>query len=211
MARDWNDWHRAYDDPSSELSQRRLGVVRSIVEHLDAAPAGPIRVLSLCAGDAQDLVRAATDHPRADDLVGAVVELDGSLSALARRGLAEVAPGVEVRQRDAGVLASFADVVAVDLLLLCGVFGNVADADVERTVRAVPSLCHTGATVIWTRHRRAPDLTPAIRSWFDDVGCTAVRWESPGAGKFAIGTERVGAGSHVAPPPVLFRFLDDAW
>ncbi len=49
---------------------------------------------------------------------------------------------------------------------MCGIFGNVSPGDIERTVRAAPSLCQPGATVIWTRHRRPPDLTPQVRAWF---------------------------------------------
>jgi hypothetical protein len=37
-------------------------------------------------------------------------------------------------------------------------------------VAALPSLCAPGALVLWTRHRRPPDLTPAIRSWFGEAG-----------------------------------------
>jgi hypothetical protein len=56
--------------------------------------------------------------------------------------------------------------VPVDLLLACGVFGNIPDAEVERTVRALAGYVVPGATAIWTRHRGEPDLTPAIRGWF---------------------------------------------
>jgi hypothetical protein len=35
-------------------------------------------------------------------------------------------------------------------------------------VQAVPTLCRADATVIWTRHRRPPDLTPQVRAWSTD-------------------------------------------
>ena len=54
---------------------------------------------------------------------------------------------------DAGTTAAFAGAVPVDVLLLGGIFGNVKDDDVERTVRAVPSLLADNGTVLWTRHR----------------------------------------------------------
>jgi hypothetical protein len=69
-------------------------------------------------------------------------------------------------QGDAGTTAAFAEVVPVDVLLLCGIFGNVEDDDVERTVRAVPSLLAHGGTVLWTRHRGAPDASGAVRHSF---------------------------------------------
>ena len=46
-------------------------------------------------------------------------------------------------------MADFADVLPADVLL-CGIFGNVSDRDIRRTVRAAPALCRAGATVIWT-------------------------------------------------------------
>jgi hypothetical protein len=65
-----------------------------------------------------------------------------------------------------------------DLLLLCGIFGSVSDADIERTAAAAPALCAPGATVIWTRHRRPPDLTPRIRGWFTDAAFDEVAFEA---------------------------------
>src|SRR6266700_4054145 len=82
-------------------------------------------------------------------------------------------PGVEVRQEDAGLVAGFADVLPADVLLLCGIFGNVSDHDIRRTVQTAPALCRVGATVIWTRHRRPPDLTPQIRAWYASAGLGA--------------------------------------
>jgi hypothetical protein len=60
--------------------------------------------------------------------------------------------------------------VPADLVLVCGVFGNISDDDVKTTVLALPTLCAHGGTVIWTRHRREPDLTGAIRTWFKEAG-----------------------------------------
>lgn len=212
MTRDWLAWHRAYDDPTSSLSLRRRCVVTSIREHLDHAPSGEIKVLSLCAGDAQDLVLAAQGHARAEDLVGAVVELDPTLAATAADSLRVVAPRVDVVVADAGVVGSYARRAPVDVLLLCGIFGNVTDDDIHRTVAAVPTLCRPAATVVWTRHRRAPDLTPSIRGWFDAAGCEMVRFDSPGDAKFAVGTERfVGSTSALDPTATLFEFRTDLW
>ena len=67
--------------------------------------------------------------------------------------------GVEVAHGDAGLTDAYAGMVPADLLLLCGVFGNVADEDVENTAANASRLCAPQPS-IWTRHRRAPDLTP---------------------------------------------------
>ena len=53
--RDYLTWHELYDDPGSSLP-RRLALVREVLRaELDARP-GPVRVVSLCAGDGRDIL-----------------------------------------------------------------------------------------------------------------------------------------------------------
>jgi hypothetical protein len=58
---------------------------------------------------------------------------------------------------DASLVDQYQDLAPADLLLVCGVFGNISDADIERTIDACGQLCKTGDTVIWTRHRAEPE------------------------------------------------------
>ena len=69
---------------------------------------------------------------------------------------------------DAGRTDAYVDAVPAQIVLACGLFGNISEEDIQRTVLSLPMLCARGATVIWTRHRRPPDLTPVIRAWFSD-------------------------------------------
>jgi hypothetical protein len=211
VTRDWVQWHRAYDDPSSPLSQRRSAVGRLIRSALDAAAPGPITVVSLCAGDGRDLALGAADHPRVADLSGTLVELDPRLAADATVAMAGLRATIRVEVADAGDPDRFRHALPADLLLLCGIFGNISDDDIRRTIAAVPAMCRTGATVIWTRHRREPDLTPSIRAWFDAAGCESTGFVSPASGSFAIGCERVTVSSTAPMPTRLFGFLDDLW
>jgi hypothetical protein len=163
----WTHWHDAYDDPDSPLSQRLLAVQQQIRLALDRVAPGPIRLLSLCAGQGRDVLPVLAAHPRGLGVTGRLVELDPDLCAVAR----SVAPAsVEVVQGDAGTTSACLGAVPADVLLLCGIFGNIPDDDVARTVAAVPSLLAAGGTVVWTRGTRAPDLTPRVRSWFAEVG-----------------------------------------
>ena len=195
MTRDWGEWYGKYDDPTTGHPQRLAVVVEQIGAALDRAAPGPVQVLSLCAGDGRDLSTAASGHPRAADLTGCLVELDPELAAAARANVEPLGSHLEVRTADAGDPAVWADVLAVDLLLLCGIFGNVPDEDVERTARATAAICGRGATVIWTRHRRPPDLTPSIREWFAAAGCTSLGFWSGGPGGFGVGAERFDAAT----------------
>jgi hypothetical protein len=120
--RDWVEWHRDYDDPGSLLSRRGELVQRHLRAELDRAPAGGIRLISLCAGQGRDV---------------------------------------------------------------------------------------TGALVLWTRHRRPPDLTPAVRSWFGEAGFREEAFDTSRDGFMSAGAHRL-AGEPAAQVPGrrLFTFVE---
>ena len=210
MTRDWRSWHRAYDDPGSALSRRLVDVVDAVRSALDCAPSGPVRLISLCCGDARDVTRALANHPRRDEVTGCLVELDPELADAASANLRSIDSPLVVRCGDASDPDMFIDMAPADVLLLVGVFGNITDPDVQCLISAVPSICRQGATVIWTRHRRDPDLTPSIAGWFTDAGCERSTFTSPGPGSYAVGSERCQHNSSLAPlPERLFTFRDD--
>ncbi|HEX4257383.1 MAG TPA: SAM-dependent methyltransferase [Streptosporangiaceae bacterium] len=211
--RDWVAWHEGYDDPASTISARLKLVKKHLAAAIDRAPAGPARLLSLCAGQGHDVLGVLPGHRRRDDVTAVLVETDPVNAARARSGAAAAGLArVEVREADAGRPASWCrpadDVVPADVLLLCGIFGNVSAADIERTVTAAPALCGPGATVIWTRHRREPDLTPRIRAWFTAAGFEEVAFGTPeSAPRTAVGAGILrGGGGAVLPAGPLFRF-----
>lgn len=196
---DWRSWHRAYDDPGSSLSRRLVAVQACVRDALDAAPPGPIRVLSLCAGQGRDLLGVLPGHPRRDDVRAVLVELDPALAPPS-------SPGVSVRVADAGLVAGYADAVPAEVLLLCGIFGNVSPDDIRRTVRAAAGLVAERGVVIWTRHREPPDLFPEVGSWFAEAGFEPV-FRSAADDPFGLGVDRlVGPRVPVAPDARLFTF-----
>jgi hypothetical protein len=184
---DWVAWHGRYAHCDS-LQSRRLPVVRAHIREFLESRADTPRVISICAGDGRDLLGVLEEMPEPDCVRARLVELSPKLAddALARAREAQL-EGVEVLTADAGVTDAYADAVPADLVLACGVFGNVSDRDVERTVRTLPQLCAEGGTVVWTRHRRDPDLTPRIRAWFADAGFREQAFDSPGPDSFSVG------------------------
>ena len=157
-----------------------------------------MRLVSLCAGQGLDVLGVLPGHPRGPQVSAVLVEFDPQNAALARQGAEQAGlPQVEVRQADAARVANYADALPADVLLLCGIFGNVSDADIQRTAQAAPALCAPGATVIWTRHRRPPDLTPQIRAWFQASGFEEVAFDTPGTEALT----GVGVGRLTVPPP----------
>jgi Putative methyltransferase len=209
--RDWVAWHRDYDDPGSPLSKRLARVSWHLSRALDRAPAGQIRLVSLCAGQGRDVLGVLPDHPRRADVTAVLVEANPENADQARREAASAGlTGIQIRQADASLVATVADVLPADVLLLAGIFGNVSDADIERTVGAAGAICADGASVIWTRHRRPPDVTGRIRSWFAEGGFEEVAFEAV-EGEFltSVGVHRLarrpGRGTELPHGP-LFTF-----
>ena len=95
-----------------------------------------------------------------------------------------------------------------DLVLLVGIFGNLSDGDVEQLIRATPQFCNRGATIIWTRHTRSPDLTPRIRGWFREAGFSQRAFTAPADAVFSVGCgEYHGEPTPLVPGQRLFTFL----
>jgi hypothetical protein len=159
---DWARWHDRYDE-DSPLARRLVVVQARIRELLDRAPAGPIRVVSICAGQGRDLLPVLATHPRGGDVHARLVELDPrNVAAI------PVVPNVEIVRGDAASLSAYDGAVPAQIVIACGVFGNIVVDDVRRTIEHLPMLCARGGSVIWTRSPRAPDVCPAIRGWFAD-------------------------------------------
>jgi hypothetical protein len=210
--RDWVDWHRDYDDPASLLSRRGEVVRTHLRAELDRVPAGDIRLVSICAGQGRDVIGALTGHPRRGDVRARLVELDGRNVALAREAAqAAGLDGVEVLEADAGITDAYAGAVPAEIVVACGIFGNITDADIEATVAALPGLCAPRALVLWTRHRAAPDLTPDIRSWFGDAGFREEAFDVSPDGFMAVGAHRLtGDTGALVSGRRLFTFVAEA-
>jgi hypothetical protein len=205
--KDWVAWHGAYDDPASALAAR----LERVREHLRLAisqpPPGPVRLVSLCAGQGHDVIGVLPDHPRRHDVTAVLVESDPRNAGHARRSAAAAGLSrLEVRETDAGQPELYADALPADVLLLCGIFGNVSDEDIRRTVLAAPAMCSAGGTVIWTRHRRAPDLTPRIRAWFGAGGFEEIAFDAIES-SIGVGVSRLSRAPGAAlPAGPLFTF-----
>lgn len=189
------------------MAQRLVIVQRRLAERLSAAPSGAIRLISMCAGQGRDVFGVLPSHPRRSEVTALLVELDHRNVEVARANAARTgASQVEVLEGDAAVSDTYAPFVPADIVLACGIFGNVSDQDLERTVRKLSMLCRTGASVIWTRHRNQPDLTPLIRSWFLESGFEELSFDAiDNESKSGIGTVSLIA----APVPFEpgFRFF----
>lgn len=209
---DWYAWHDRYNDPRSGLARRLVLVQQRIRAALDEAPPGPLRAISICAGQGTDLIGVLAGHPRRDDVTARLVELDPRNTEVARRLATNAGlSGVEVVTGDAALTSQYADLVPADLVLVCGLFGNLSNADIEATIDYCTQLCATGGTVVWTRGRWEPDLSPQVCAWFEERAFERV-WLNDVSRNPNFG-HRVGAHRFTGTPvpldenAVMFTFI----
>jgi hypothetical protein len=206
---DWHTWHEGYARRGS-TQDRRLRVVRQRVrEALDSCPPGPVRALSVCAGQGLDLIGALADHPRRDDVTARLVELDARNAEAAAAGArAAGLRGVEVVVGDASLSGHYDDLAPAQLVLICGLFGNITDEDIARTLDRATHLCAPGGTLVWTRGRYEPDFVPTICRWLEERGFEEIALTDP-ALRFGVGAHRF----HGKPRPLegpdlpMFTFI----
>ncbi len=206
--RDYEQWHRRYDDPGSDLSWRLRTVQGFLREALDRHP-GPIRILSSCSGDGRDLLEVLAARPDAERVRAVLVELHPAIADRARESAAGLAARVEVRVADAGLTDAYLGAVPAEVVLLVGIFGNISDADLAATIASAPALCRPGATLLWTRGRASGDRNDLVRSRFAAAGFTELAYATLDADSWpAVGVVRYDGPPMPLPAGArLFTFV----
>jgi hypothetical protein len=207
--RDYAAWHDEYDRAGSPLHLRLLVVQDLIAAALDELPPGPIRMISMCAGQGRDLIGVARRHRRGRDLAGVLVEADPRNAAVARTAIEQAGlAGLTIIEGDAGQSGVYAGAVPADMILACGIFGNVSDEDIRRTVGFLPALCAPGGWVIWTRQPQQDRILPVIQGWFEEAGFRPRALVVPEGNLFGVGAARlVTSPRPFRPGQALFSFV----
>jgi hypothetical protein len=152
---DWNAWHDNYQ--TDEELKARLSLVRTLIAHsLSAAPPGEIVLLSLCCGDARDILGSLPTHPRRTDVSGWLLDcnptlIDKAKQTIIRHGLAS---SVSAIVADATMASSYAEIPPANVVILAGIFGSVEHDEIPRLIQNLRTLCVSSAFIIWTRHTR---------------------------------------------------------
>lgn len=152
---DWIAWHDNYR--TNEELKARLSLVRTLIAHsLSDAQPGEIVLLSLCCGDARDVLGTLPTHARRTDVQGWLLDcnpalIDKAKQAITRYGLAS---SVSAIIADATRASSYTEIPPANVIILSGVFGNVEHDEISRLVRNLRSLCASSAFVIWTQSTR---------------------------------------------------------
>lgn len=191
-------------DPAGHPTSRASGLD---FNRRDRPSFHPAPTISVCAGQGHDLIGVLAGHPRRTEVTARLVELDEHNALLARHAADEAGLGqVEVVAADASMTDAYEGAVPADLVLLCGVFGNISAEDIANTISHLPRLCAPEATVIWTRHRHPPDLTPYVRETFERAGFDELAFED--SLPFGVGANRLLASPLPFTSGVrLFEFI----
>jgi hypothetical protein len=174
---------------------------------LDEAPPGPLRAISVVAGQGRDLIPVLATHPRGADVTARLVEIDPRNTAVARSLAAEAGlSSVDIVTGDAARTDAYAGLLPADLVLLCGLFGNITDEDIRATIVTARSLTRPGGTVVWTRGRFDPDWFEWIASVFEESGFERLFLTEPGP-RYGVGAHRYTGPAEPVPDGTIFTFV----
>jgi hypothetical protein len=208
---DWYEWHGYYDDPTSRISTRLQLVQAHLSEVLDRRGPGAIRVVVPCAGQGRDVFGVLVDHPRRDDVVATLIEIDPRNVAAARRTAEDLdLPAITVVEADAGRTDAYLGAVPASILLFVGMLDHLTRRDVAALIAYLPHLCDRGAIVIWAQSRSSRRHSVAsLRERFEASGFGGVTSEIEHPPWLHIGVERFDGTPRPLESGVrLFRFRD---
>lgn len=220
MTKDWFAWHDNYR--TRPRMRQRLQIVREyLVTCLNACPPGKIQVISVCAGDSRDLTGTLYDHPRTADVQARLVELDERLVECGRTAAESAGLGEQLQfiQGDATISSVYEGAVPADIVLLCGVIGNIPEEELPRLMESLAYFCKPEAFVIWTRDLfdDGENRLALVRELLQKSGFEEVNFRMTLTGNMGVGTHRyLGQTLPLPKDKQLFVFsspLDtkDAW
>ena len=208
-SKDWKKWHTLYNDGESGLAKRLRIVQESISDCLPDAIEERFQIIDICSGDGRDLLDVLDRYPVKDSVHSFLVELDTRLANESGHTASEKnLQNVTVVNGDASLLSIYKDVSRADLILLCGVFGNISNDDIQNTIEALPQISKQGAKVIWTRHLRQPEVMPTIQDLFRTSGFIEVNIKTTDDQSYVIATyEFKGSPMPLKNDTRLFAFI----
>jgi len=193
MPKDWFEWHDLYQ--TDARLQQRLEIVREYIKtSLNHTPAGRIRIVSVCAGDGRDLLGAIAHHPRTQDIQARLVELNPQLVERGRESIAAAGLTEQLTfiNGDATSSNAYVGAVPADIVLVCGVFGNLPDeAELRRLIGNLKVLAKPDAFILWTRgHSQGIAYSEVVRQQFREANFEEIDFRLTATGDMGIGLHR---------------------
>ena len=200
MPKDWQDWHRHYDNPNSSIALRLEVVQGDLRRALAESPKGDgiTQLITMCAGEGRDVLPVLAEETTRVNAI--LIEYDETLSQRARNAIEYLGlSGVEVKTADAGTTDTYRDLPPAHILTVCSVFGNIPVEDVRRTIATLPALMADDGIVIWTRSGH--DKSVEIRRAFLDHGFEEMSFTGTSDEMFWIGMNRlINKPARLHPP-----------
>jgi hypothetical protein len=189
MPKDWYEWHDLYK--TEPRLQQRLEIVREFIAYsLNASSDGAIRIVSVCAGDGRDLLGTLENHPRRNDVSARLVELNPQLVERGRATIESLslAKQIEFINGDAAIASNYVGAVPADIVIVCGVFGNLTEGELNRLLDNLSFLSKPGAFVIWTRgHSNGIPYSENVRKILRVSGLEEVNFKLTATGDMGVG------------------------
>jgi hypothetical protein len=210
MPKDWLEWHDLYN--TQPKLQQRLQIVREYISYsLNASPPGKIRIVSVCAGDGRDLLGTLAHHPRAKDVQARLIELNPHLVERGRATaqLLGLTKQIEYLHADATISSNYVGAVPADIVIVCGVFGNLAnEVELQRLLKNLSFLSKKGTFVIWTRgHSHGIPYSEIVRKYMRESEFEEVDFRLTATGDMGVGIHRyIGENATKPKQEQLFVF-----
>lgn len=210
MPKNWFEWHDLYQ--TETRLQQRLEIVREyLARSLDALPPGRIQVVSACAGDGRDILGTLTNHARKADVHARLVELNPQL--VQQGGVAVTEAGltqqIEFVNGDATLSDNYAGAVPADIVVVCGIFGNLADeAGLQQLIGNLKFLAKPGTFVAWTRGNRGDIIySDIVRHNLQAANFAEVDFRLTATGDMGVGLHQyLGESAPLPANKTLFVF-----
>ncbi len=148
----WSGWpEAAYQQPG--YRQRLQAVQEHLAQSLDCAPNGPVRIISICAGDGRDIIGVLSSHRRRTDVQAWLIELNHQsvVAGIRQAKNAGLEDRVTFLNTDATLYATYKDIAPAEIILLSGVWGHVPAQERASLAGGLASFCNPRGTLIWTR------------------------------------------------------------
>jgi SAM-dependent methyltransferase len=205
----WSTWHDEYENEDSELNARKRAVQAQVVAIATQCPPGPVTVVSICGGQAREVIGALENHPRRADVRGRIVELDEENAAFARAWAKKSGlDKLEVVTGDASLSSAYAGLPPADVVVLSGVVGHLCHPERVQLIAFMHQILRAGGYAVNTYYRLREEESQQLRDAFRAQQFEEESFETlPGKYQFTIARNRyLGRPKPLEPGVRVFNF-----
>ena len=201
----WNDWHIIYDDKESAPYKRSI-ITQELVNNYLNIHKKNIIILSICSGQARDILPAIAGREDKDRITTYLLDIDKDCLEYAQEyARIHDIPNVHTINKDASLKESYDDIPKVDLIVICGLFGHLVPEDIATTALFLQTLIEDNATVIWSRNKFFNDHSDNIRNIFNQLSYKEIDFIDEQM--FFVGVSSSPKKEFLLPDK-LFNFID---